>query len=961
MNFCNTFLKQLFTILFLLAALYCNAQNPIYKQYDKTQGLSSNVIYDALLDANGFVWLAHSKGISRFNGKGFSNYNNTSAQGSAVSNLMCYKNQMFCQDFIGNFFYTKNDSLVKESGIKSSGNFYIAGIIDNKLIHFGLNYYSVFEIDNKKDITQIIKDSLGIANYFSTTRCATIGYHHLIELDKNNLLTKEKYIANSNHSSHYLINVNNCYYGFSKNKPPFLFNYATNQFVNISLPQNVFIQNVVVANNEIWVCTSTGAYCFDFNFNAKYNNQPFFKEESLSKVVIDNEGGYWFTTLQNGVLYVPNISNNNILPQQNITALTVTGNNILAGSNSNSIFSLNNNALINLSIPHQVEKMVYDKKTQLTGICSDKFYVYKNGILLYNNPIAVKDVSFVSNDFWFLNTSYGEYIYTTNDKLIPNWLLHDPQLNTVYKINYKTSTAIRGKCIIWNAKDSILYASNAGGLYCYSKNKTDKITYNNQDVFANHLFFVNNKTIATTNNTFYVIDKTNIVNQFTQKDGLPNNISNCTQSNNRIFFTANNNVYVFDEDNKVKMIWQNNGLLNTDIKSIAVDSNKLYIAFNKGIISINIANTTAQTNNKPTIAISHFFVNNVLMPYSINISLKEKENNLKFTFATNAYAALDSLKLLYKINDEDWRIVPSNDKNELYLNQMGAGNYRLQLKAINQNNIESNLVEWQFKITQPFYKTIWFSILIASLIIIAIVLYYKKAIAQQKENNKLFSEKLNLEKELQTSLMASIKSQMNPHFLFNALNTIQSYIYTNDKENASQYLSKFSQLTRKILQQSNNDYITLEEEINSLKLYLDLETMRFEDKLHTEFIIDKNINSEAILVPSMMIQPYVENAIKHGLLHKKDNRKLTVEFVKLENLLQVTIDDNGVGRKQSATINNRKQNNHQSFAVNANKKRLEILQSNATNNIAFKIIDKVDENSNSIGTTVLLSFPYKTK
>jgi LytS/YehU family sensor histidine kinase len=241
------------------------------------------------------------------------------------------------------------------------------------------------------------------------------------------------------------------------------------------------------------------------------------------------------------------------------------------------------------------------------------------------------------------------------------------------------------------------------------------------------------------------------------------------------------------------------------------------------------------------------------------------------------------------------------------------------------------------------------------------VLYYKKAIAQQKENNKLFSEKLNLEKELQTSLMASIKSQMNPHFLFNALNTIQSYIYTNDKENASQYLSKFSQLTRKILQQSNNDYITLDEEINSLKLYLDLETMRFEDKLHAEFIIDKNINTQAILVPSMMIQPYLENAIKHGLLHKKYNRKLTVEFVKLENLLQVTIDDNGVGRKQSATINNRKQNNHQSFAINANKKRLEILQSNATNNIAFKIIDKVDENSNSIGTKVLLSFPYKSK
>ena len=177
-------------------------------------------------------------------------------------------------------------------------------------------------------------------------------------------------------------------------------------------------------------------------------------------------------------------------------------------------------------------------------------------------------------------------------------------------------------------------------------------------------------------------------------------------------------------------------------------------------------------------------------------------------------------------------------------------------------------------------------------------------------------------------MLSSIKAQMNPHFLFNALNTIQSYIYLNDKESAIMYTSKFSDLTRNILEMSTKDTITLDEEIKSLTLYLELEKMRFEDTFNYEVNIDRELNRDYIKIPSMLVQPYVENAIKHGLLHKKNNRVLKLTFKKENNLVVIIIDDNGIGRKRSQELNKIKNRMHQSFAMEANKKRLEILKNN---------------------------------
>jgi LytS/YehU family sensor histidine kinase len=198
---------------------------------------------------------------------------------------------------------------------------------------------------------------------------------------------------------------------------------------------------------------------------------------------------------------------------------------------------------------------------------------------------------------------------------------------------------------------------------------------------------------------------------------------------------------------------------------------------------------------------------------------------------------------------------------------------------------------------------------------------------------------------------------MNPHFFYNALNTIQAFIFTNDKTRANNYLAKFSKLTRLILENSEKETITLQDEINALQLYLELEKMRFSDTFEFSIQTNENLDSEFIEIPPMLIQPYVENAIKHGLLHLETNRMLKINFTFIDKLLTVTIDDNGVGRKRSGEINSMKHEKPKSFSSKANQSRLEILNKGRTSKIGVEYIDKITGNGVSAGTTVTLTIP----
>jgi len=198
---------------------------------------------------------------------------------------------------------------------------------------------------------------------------------------------------------------------------------------------------------------------------------------------------------------------------------------------------------------------------------------------------------------------------------------------------------------------------------------------------------------------------------------------------------------------------------------------------------------------------------------------------------------------------------------------------------------------------------------------------------------------------------------MNPHFIFNSLNSIQYFILKKEPKAAYNYLTKFSSLMRMILQNSKHKSISLKEENDWLKTYLELENLRMENTLEFSITMDNDIQPDRIYVPTMVLQPYVENAIIHGLLPKEGNRKLTIEITLDGQKLKCIISDNGIGRAKSQELNKVRLKHHESTAMNLTKDRLAILNIETGDGVGPKVIDLFDSEGNSIGTRVELILP----
>ncbi len=225
---------------------------------------------------------------------------------------------------------------------------------------------------------------------------------------------------------------------------------------------------------------------------------------------------------------------------------------------------------------------------------------------------------------------------------------------------------------------------------------------------------------------------------------------------------------------------------------------------------------------------------------------------------------------------------------------------------------------------------------------------YRATLKKERERNQLNAHMNALETK-------AIRTQMNPHFMFNSLNTLQRFILEKDFDNAHVYLTKFSRLLRKMLESSTAEVISLSEEINLLDQYIELENLRSNNSF--EYTINNTIpNPENIYIPIMLIQPFVENAIWHGIMAKQNNRKLSISFSELDALrIQCTVDDNGVGREES--LKHKDPFKKKSLATEFIKQRLELIQKSGGIPCSFEIIDKKDENSQSLGTTVVIIIP----
>lgn len=371
-----------------------------------------------------------------------------------------------------------------------------------------------------------------------------------------------------------------------------------------------------------------------------------------------------------------------------------------------------------------------------------------------------------------------------------------------------------------------------------------------------------------------------------------------------------------------------------------------------------------QNTRIPKIVFTEFKISG--KPYQFYLSsgdtveLSYDRNFFSISFSSLDFSNPAKNKYAYRLKnyDKGWVFTNATNRTAEYTD-VKPGAYIFQVKASNSDGIWNEYgIYLHIIVKPPFTQTWMFRTLIIFLIILSTYIFIRSRIKKVRRQNDVETKRLNIEKNMFELEQKALRLQMNPHFIFNSLNSIQSFIIQNDTDKAIGYLAKFSKLMRLILASSRETFIPLEDEILLLRHYLELEQLRFSDQFDYDIFVDNSIDEEFTGIPPMIIQPYVENAILHGLMNKKDGKgKLNIIIWEKEDYVLCIVEDNGIGREKARLIKERGGLGQKSQGIMITKERLEILNKRNKDKISVEIIDLNDSDGNASGTRVRLKIP----
>jgi len=955
-------LRNLFFI-FLLLSYICVSQNPYHFTIDKTSGLPSNSVYDIFQDSKGFMWFATGKGLTKYDGNYFKTFTadfQTSKSGSCIAEDDF--GRIWYANFDG-FLYYVEKGIIKALPQKTSLGYYRFGIIKNELFLIQPNAVFVYDL---KTLTIKYKHKISDKQisfcYATSEKFYALG-DFLYEFGSENVIIKHDLPNNfyKNIVTPIMNKLGRKLIINSKSSAVF-YSFENGLFSKSKLTNSAdFIQNTAIIDNAIWVCTPNGIYKKDLVSN---QHKSYFSYQNISYAFKDKNSNYWVSTLNKGVLFIKDFSNNFIDLQPKPISLVLTKNEIYIGSEKDLIYKLNIDNLKTEIIHqsksnHAISQIFVDTISNNIFFNSFKFNILnKYNKIINNYSIAIKDIKKVDEKYFSFAASGLLGIFYVDENLKSSWdFIFEKNKNEAFS-GFNQSlllTNTNGKSTEYNpTNNTIYYATNNGLIAITNDGKSKEIKHQNQTVFLIKIQKYKDKIIGlSTSEKLYSINSNNEISEFNLPDFIAKEkFSRFFIRNQFCYLFTEKSIYEFDfESQKTQKILSISN--DIEVTDVVLKNNQLFFATSKGIV---IKNRNEIDNfPKPSLIINEIQINGKRIELNQVTALNPDQNDVEINFSTLAFVPNESYPVSYKINNSDWKTLDFSDKN-LKLSSLSPGKYNIQL-AINDNNSKIDLQTIQFTIKKPFWLHPFFIIGFVAIFMGFIYWIYNLQIRKIEKRNLLQLEKVNLEKNLNQSKLKAIKSQMNPHFFYNALNTIQSYILSNDKKQAVNYLSKFSNLTRTILEMSEKETISIAEEVKTLGLYLDIEKARFEEDFEYQILVDKKIDAENIKIPTMLLQPYVENVVKHGLLHKQGKKLVTIHFQKIDKHIRISVDDNGIGRQKSAELNAIKNKNHQSFASEATQNRVNLLNQYNQKNISIQFIDKTNLSQQTIGTTVVFEIP----
>ncbi|RZL42926.1 MAG: hypothetical protein EOP00_23000 [Pedobacter sp.] len=569
----------------------------------------------------------------------------------------------------------------------------------------------------------------------------------------------------------------------------------------------------------------------------------------------------------------------------------------------------------------------------------------------YSSFIKQKSV-----DSLWIGSDVGLYVFDKKSKRISKYPHH-----------YAPPKPLRVEDLL-ESKDGNLWLATNLGLYFKERGKPFVEYLGNNNFFKNQSILTlyedknNNLWIGTNNLGVIMLDITNDkLSVYNQSKGLSNNsVCGILESKNSMWFSTYYGLSSLSKQTKkFNNFYEENGISDNEFNSRSVykkNDTTFYFGGLNGITEFNPEKITfRRKKQKIFLSVSEYYSKGKqenIKDYSITnkvISLPYDKNYFSAEFTMNDLFYKEKNDYYYKIEGltNGWINVGSSGSVKLF--GLPAGNHILLVKGRDFEGFETvNTIKINIRVEQIFFKAPWFITLIILLIAMLIIYIFRKNAHRQK---KIFER----EKEIIELKSSALKSQMNPHFVFNILNNMQSVMILKGELAVNKYFVAFSRLLRSTLDMSKKELVSLKEEIEYINNYVLLNKLQLNEELEFNLVIDESIkHPEALFIPGMLIQPFVENAILHGLIPKNGKKKLTIEYKLQENFLIISIVDNGVGREASKLVKSNKVFMYESWSTSIVNDRVRLLNLKNKDNVNIDIIDNGENNEK--GTKVILRF-----
>jgi len=585
-------------------------------------------------------------------------------------------------------------------------------------------------------------------------------------------------------------------------------------------------------------------------------------------------------------------------------------------------------------ILHDIKPDAVKKKTDFSSI--DTSEIYMSGITVNEKEDKISSFNYFNFDLLDPDTLFGPY---DNDIVCfqKDYNVGSRITNIYY--DTKGELVVNAKKNYIQVNDTFLYADNLSRFD--NKIITQHINLNGET----ELFNIENERIFLFyNNEFY-----DLSSDFSTPANL--NISSISYSEPTLYMANASNIYICD--NPLNII--NNQKVNLklvdinfkNIHKILVQNDSLYVATDDGLTIIPVAMLNDIVPQKPMPYIQSVLVNDETIDISKkNLTFKGRVR-LKFIFSSINYSSTPVIySYMLEGADSDWSL---GTGNIVTYQNLPFGEYNFKLKVGKPYDAWSETIELPITIKPMFWQHWLFFVFLAALFLGVTALYLFRLTNKRLKQKETENQLILLEQK-------ALQSMMNPHFLFNALGSIQNYLLQNKPQEAGLYLSQFARLLRQNIQGIHSAMISMEDEIDRLKNYLDLERVRMDNRFDYKFDIDENLDKEDAMIPSMIIQPFVENCILHGIAQLEKGGLISISFSLLsEKSIRIIIEDNGVGIQQSKAIKSNDES-HLHLSMEMTWKRIDILGKKYKVDTSLKVTDVSPGNPNP-GTRVVVVLP----